>query len=758
MSYIYIPTHIQTRLLPVAFCLVFFVSFSFAQTTPIGSWRTHASYHSLQTLALAQDQIYAGTNGGFFVYEADSQQSTIFSRLDGFSGTNINKLGYESQSQTLIVTYEDGTIDLLQNNVLSTIKAIANNNAIATSKRNTHIFTTSHTVYLSYEFGVVVLDLRTRQIRETYQNLGSNGTSLRILGTTIKGDQIFLATEKGILTGSTKANLQDYRNWKLVLSAEGVPSTAALHIATFAEKVVAVFANREVYESMAIGWQKITSLPAEEVLFLKESQQKLLFGYAGKLLSLEKNKLPVTIAHPLIVSPQEAAYTSAQTLWIADATNGLLSNTEGSFRSYTPNGTITNYFQRLALRQNEVVALPGGYNSTFSPRLNTKGFSVFTPSGWENYSSIPYPTFIQIPPVKDILTTTYIPETQEFLIGSFGQGLWIQKNNSWQTPTDAKAPPSNSRVTSLLTDIEGTLWVTVYGSAAGEPTLYKRTLEGTWTNFIFSNFLARQPIGLVLDDLGQAWIPSGAGGIWVFDPQTNKGKLLNTTAGQGGLPDNRIFALAKDKSGQIWAGTGRGAAYFFNPDQVFDNIPFDAILPIFEGRQILRDEMVTALRIDGGNRKWFGTNNGAWLFDADIRTQLIHFTTQNSPLISNAIAAIEIQPQTGEVFFATDAGVLSYRGTSTESSETYTDVQVFPNPVRPEFAGEVGISGLATNSIVKITDAAGRLVYQTQANGGTAIWAARDYRGRRVVAGIYLIFASTKTGTETFVAKVAVIE
>jgi ligand-binding sensor domain-containing protein len=172
----------------------------------------------------------------------------------------------------------------------------------------------------------------------------------------------------------------------------------------------------------------------------------------------------------------------------------------------------------------------------------------------------------------------------------------------------------------------------------------------------------------------------------------------------------------------------------------------------------LRDDKVTAIAVDGGNRKWMGTERGVWLFNATGEEMIYNFTMDNSPLLSNVIKDIAINHKTGEVFFATDKGIVSYRADATESNSIFQSVKIFPNPVTNSFNGSVGINGLATNATVKITDISGKLIWQTQANGGTATWNVRDYTGRRAATGVYLVFAATSDGVESVVGKIAVVE
>ncbi len=743
----------------LSFLLIFaavFVQRTYGQDIPIGSWRIHASYVSAHTVAVAQKNVYAG--GSLFAYDTEYEQATPLSRLDGFSGINISKLAFDIETQTLVVTYVNGAIDLLKGNSLVSLQFIAQSTGITASKKASHILIYNKLAYLAYDFGVVVIDLVKQQIRESYLNLGSGGTELAIYGTAINQNQIYLATAAGILTAPLAGvNLQDYANWQPVTGE--LPGGAVMQIAAWDTKIYAAFATHEVYEFSGNQWVRNATLPNESALFLTASQGRLLAGYPGKIVSLESQKPPQLISHPFIQSPQEAEYDASGHLWIADAVTGLLGNASGVFKVYAPNGPVSNRFQRLARKQTDIVALPGGYTGTFAPALNPTGFSVFTTTGWQNSTTGNTETSLQLPPVTDLLAAAYNAVNQELYVASFGDGILIKKlQSNWQRLTETNAPPQTARITGLVADTTGTLWAAIYATDAAEPSLYARSKDGQWRSFVFTPFAANQPTHLLIDDYGYCWMSLASGGLWVFDPATNRGRLLSTAVGQGGIPNNLVYSIAKDALGQLWIGTGRGAAYFYNPYNVFENQPFDAIAPIFDGRPVLRDEVVTTIRIDGGNRKWFGTHNGAWLFNADITEQVAHFTTQHTPLLSDAILDVEIQPSTGEVFFSTEAGLISYRGTATESKPQHNQVKVFPNPVRPEFDGTVGISGLATNCIVKVTDVSGRLVYQTRSNGGTATWKVQDYKGRRVASGVYLIFASSDDGSEKQVAKIAVLE
>jgi ligand-binding sensor domain-containing protein len=270
---------------------------------------------------------------------------------------------------------------------------------------------------------------------------------------------------------------------------------------------------------------------------------------------------------------------------------------------------------------------------------------------------------------------------------------------------------------------------------------------------------SQYPLELAVDFYNNIWLildPNQGGGILVFNKEENASRYLNDVDGAGGLPNKSVRSVATDRDGIIWIGTDEGVCYFADPVAVF-SAGVNAVKPIFENRFLLRDDKVTAIAVDGGNRKWIGTERGVWLFGPTGEELIYNFTTDNSPLLSDIILDIAINQETGEVFFSTDQGLVSFRADATEGNFQFQNITIFPNPVTPEFNGTVGISGLATDAIVKITDIAGKLMWETRANGGTASWNVRDNRGRRASTGVYLVFSTSADGLESVVGKIAVV-
>jgi hypothetical protein len=737
-----------------------------AQNIPVGTWRPHPSFRSLQTLAVTGERVYAATEGGLFRFDPGYGNTQVLSRLDGLTGTNVSRLAYAPDPQVLIVAYTDGNVDVWDGTEIQTVTALARAN-LTESKRINHLSVAGRLAYLAGDFGVAVLDLERKNIRETYRNIGPGGTRVAVRATAAAGGNLYLATEGGLLRAAgSGTNLQDFRSWSPVAGPEGVPAANVRWVAPAGNALCAAFDGGGVFLLENGVWQKLDLPGVSRVNGLTPSPNGVLAAVPGGVWVIRPGQAPQRVGDPALADPREAAFDAAGKLWVADGVNGLVSNWEGSFSSYSPAGPLSNAVRRVVAGAGQVVALPGGFGPAYAPKGDTAGVSFFTEEGWRNYAAR-LPGAAPLSEAKDFLRAAYNPTDGSWYLGSYGNGLLVLGADGSVARFDEENSPLRAsteggvRVTGLAVDSEGNAWVALYGVPFGAPSLFVRRRDGTWGNFSFSNIAARFPLDLVLDDAGNKWMPLApvqGGGLWVFDDKGNRTRYLSAAFGSGGLPNAYVTSLASDREGQMWVGTERGAAVFFAPADVLRGAAVDATVPVYEGSRLLRDEVVTAIAVDGGNRKWFGTRNGVFLFNPTTDKLVSHFTAANSPLPADSVASLVIQGRTGEVFVATAGGLVSYRAAATEADPEASSVQIFPNPVRPGFEGLVGISGLPQNALVKITDVSGRLVHETRAQGGTAAWNLRDYRGRRAATGIYLVYAADAEGRKLLVGKMAVIE
>jgi len=315
----------------------------------------------------------------------------------------------------------------------------------------------------------------------------------------------------------------------------------------------------------------------------------------------------------------------------------------------------------------------------------------------------------------------------------------------------------------------GTLWIGGSGSA---DLLYAKTQAGEWYSFDIEGIGSITLSDIAIDNIGQKWVvaPRGVGMVVFNDNGTlsstgdDQSIKLTQNANNGNLASNSVFCIASDFDGEIWVGTDNGISVFYSPESVFAGGNFDSQQILVEqdgyAQYLLENETVTAIAIDGANRKWIGTAKaGVFLMSDDGTEQIQHFTVENSPLFSDQITSLGIDHLSGEVFIGTDKGIISYKGTATWGNPEFTedDVYAYPNPVEPHYEGPIAIKGLVRDADVKITDAAGHVVYATVADGGQAIWNGNSFNGRRAKSGVYMVFASNEDGKETFVTKILFI-
>jgi TSS9, PorZ, N-terminal beta-propeller domain/Two component regulator propeller len=731
----------------LAFC--FLTSRSTAQSNiPVGQWRTHISYNSINGIAIGDSKVYAAASVGLMVLDEQDKSIVSYSKLNGLSEGTIRYLNVDETSGDVFLAYDDGALDIIQGNTILNYSRLKDT-PITGPKKINHVAFNENLAYLSADYGVVVFDTKKLEVKETWRDLGAGGIPLAINQSTILGDTVFLASENGVIAGDLKDNLLDFASWKRYDQNELRGPVHA--ISTFDGKVYAAVDN--------VGLFRFENGIITKEVFLQNVVFQSLNASADHLVICEKNHLWLLSKtgvlteslSPLITGLQFAVEDSQGITWAGDEKNGLLSINGGTGSNYIANGPAFNTPFRLTFSGGQLYAIEGGYSSNFISLGNEGNVSIFSEGRWISETS----------PLKDLTDLTFVGDV--VFLSSFGQGVQSGKvgspdiiyNETNSTLINSSPPGNFVDITALAGATEG-LWVANYDVSS---SLHWFS-NGSWQDYAFPFSAAHFPVSLSVDYTGSVWAtlnPSEGGGILVFNKEENKAAYLTEEAGAGGLPDRNVYCLSSDRDGSMWIGTEKGVAYMLNPAAVFGT-GVNAVRPIFENRFLLSDEKITAIAVDGGNRKWIGTERGAWLFGPSGDELVYNFTTDNSPLLSNVIRDIAIDPEDGEVFFATDGGIVSFRSDATVSNGDYTSVKVFPNPVTIEFNGLVGISGLATDAIVKITDSGGKLVWQTRANGGTATWNVRNYHGRRATTGIYLIFSATSDGSQHYVGKIAVIE
>jgi hypothetical protein len=384
-------------------------------------------------------------------------------------------------------------------------------------------------------------------------------------------------------------------------------------------------------------------------------------------------------------------------------------------------------------------------------------------------------------------------DNMHFFVSSYGTGLYEFKNNvfaNWYNhlnstlETIIPADPYNYiRLDGAIFDQQGNLFVANTGAASG---IKIRQVNGTWTQLKYSDLASKPTLGKVLisnQNSNQKWVLSvrSQPGVFVFDDNgtlTDQSDDKTVFISKFTYPDQdntgnikliskfpgAVYSIAQDKNGIVWVGTDMGPFLFNNASKIFnaDYTCSRVKIPRADSTNLadylLVNEKIKGIAIDGANRKWLATEtSGVYLMSANGQQTIQHFTTSNSPLLSNNILSIAINPVTGETFFGTDQGLISYQSDASEAGATFGNVYAYPNPVRQGFTGVITITGLVENTQVKITDINGNLVCETVSNGSLATWNGKDIHGRKVNTGIYLAICANADGTQSAITKILVI-
>ncbi|MBJ7428160.1 MAG: T9SS type A sorting domain-containing protein [Bacteroidia bacterium] len=734
----------------------------------IGTWRVHLPYWQNKTIAAIGSTVYVGSSSSVFAYNEAEKELERISKVNGLSDVEVKLLRSNPNNKLLFIVYENGNIDLLQNDQITNMPQIFQRNVIGKKAINDVTFYNGK-AYLACSFGIVVIDINKKQIVDSYQNIGAKGSNIEILDIAVLDNFLYASTYTGIYRASLNSgNLSDFNFWSLIKSSSKSNKIEAYNGILYAEvdSVLNTFSNNT--------WTPINDSSLNNTFDLVISNNKLIVTTNLNVSEILANN---TITKTGKAYKNSAVQLPNNRFATVDNFAGIQLFPGGEFNGSDfiyPNGPYNKIATDFKFINGKLYAA-SGYAPFFNESFRSNGLYIYENNNWTNTSQGNAP--ITPSNIRDLLTITYDDVNDKLFAASYGSGLVkmdmtgrvekvYDKNNSILQEAFA----GSCRVAGLAFDTDKNLWFTNHSS--GQPICVLRN-DGVMQCFSVGNVFSGSNYlsALTIDDENQKWIAhTRNGGLLVFNdggdianPNNDAVKVLTKDIGNGALASNQVNCITKDKRGEMWIGTSEGLSIFSSPELIFGagDASFDSRQIVIKTGLVfsnfLGGENINCITVDGANRKWIGTNNGVWLVSSDGYTVIHNFTTKNSPLLDNYVLSVGIDNNTGEVFFGTLKGINSFMGNATESGPNFQTVEVFPNPVRPNFTGDISIKGLAENVNVKITDIAGNLVAETTSNGGFATWNGRNFSGSRVATGVYLIFAANKDGSKSIVSKVAFI-
>lgn len=756
------------------FCLIFFNIITVFGQVPIGHWTTHAPGAKVINVEKVHEKIFAATPYEIFYYNTGDNSINKLTKVNGLSDFGVSVMRYNPATDQILVGYSNANIDIIdKDDNVSNINDIKIKDILADKIIN-DVYFIDKLAYVCCGFGIVVIDMSRMEVKDTYV-IGRNGAYLNVNDITVYDGKFYAATSNGVYYADyDNENLADYSQWQRDNSMIH-HSINYSEIETFNNELLANYSENKygsdtlfVFDGDKWNYFEKSSHAIKRDIKAQDDRLILVEHYSVKVLNKNHN----TIFDAYIdLEPFAAIYDNTNKVyWIGDRYNSLIKIYSDKTREdIIFNGPYNNTNFEIKARGNQLWVAAGGYTSTWAKRWMNDGIYYYTDYEWTNLNRNTHDAFDTI---NDLVTVAIDPvDESKVYVGSYHKGLLefedfqlINIYNNTNSSLDFLTGYSYIYVTGLDFDSKNNLWVANHGT---DKMLSVKTTKGDW----FSYNIGSDDIShLAIDGNDYKWVLTRNGTFVVFnenktisDISDDRYKTIGKTPGQGGL-HSEANCMALDKNGTMWIGTNDGLALFYSTSKIFQQgANYDAsriLVPRNDGSgqadYLLSGESVLSICVDDANNLWVGTRNGVFYISNNGLTEYHHFTQENSPLLSNTVQSIAIDEE-GNVFFATDKGIISYRGIATESKKTNSDVIVYPNPVRHDYTGLVGIKNLIDNTLVKITTVDGSFVTHLYSEGGQAVWDCTTINGDKVAPGVYLIFVSDRSGNETFATKILIM-
>ncbi|MBQ9656063.1 MAG: Por secretion system protein [Prevotella sp.] len=688
----------------------------------VGTWHNYLAYHDVQQIQDAGNDLFVLASNALYQYHKSDQSITTYDKVNGLTDTNITHIRWCQQAKRLIAVYSNMNIDLVETNGNVTNISDVYTKAIIGDKTVNSIYTYNQYAYLACGFGIVKIDVKRAEISESYM-LDRNVTDVAVsdnhLYAKIVDKKTTLAGTPVIPYGFTTINLD------------------SLEAARYKTEIITYYIKGSLSANLIDAGQWEKSIYDESSRFVKDNSDY------DKYIDLVK--------------------------------------------TLKPGGPDNNHVGFLRFTNNHLYSCGGIPGGNFIPTI-PGNIQVWDGSDWTIYQNQLETTTGHS--YMDLATLDADPHDATHVFAGGRTGLYEFKNgkflkeynydNSELLTTAAIDAPSKdyTMVQTVKYDNNGSLWILNSGSPS--TSLFEITREGQWISHDKKEFYNSSQraydnmVNAFFDSRGILWFCNCRfvePAVICYQKSTDVAiaykKFVNQDGSSIDLKDDGIYCLAEDKESNIWIGTTAGPIVIMK-DQIgksADEIVFTQVkVPRNDGTNyadyLLAGNIITSIAVDEGGRKWFATSsNGVYLISADNMTQIQHFTTDNSPLLSNNVQSVTINSATGEVFFGTENGLCSYISDATQTNEEMTsdNVWAYPNPVNPGYSGPITITGLSYNADVKILSANGALVFEGQSNGGIFVWYGSDLKGRRVASGVYMVVTATSTGEKGTVCKIAIV-
>lgn len=772
--------------------LITFVSLCFhvaaQEGVGIGNWRTHMPYRNVIDVELLGSKVYAATEYELFTYDKDDNSIQILNKINGLSDIGISTIRRNPTLDLLMVAYTDANIDLIdkQGNVFN-MSDIKDKNILGNKTINSITFK-GELAYVACGFGIVVFDLGRQEVKDTYY-IGENGGAVDVTDIDFYKGRIYASTTDGLYYANESSNnLADFSSWSFDNSLIH-PHLNYNEMEVFGGKLLlnytdGTFGADTMFVYDGNQWSYFDKSYTSNIQEIRSVGNKLFVSdyYRVNVFDDSFHQVDNIFACGSTLYPNAAIQDDKGMYWIGDKLRGMIRARDSwnyDDKNYCPNGPYSKNVFELSSYGKHVWIATGGHAPNWSKMYYKDGVCHFDGNWWTNLNRKTVPV-IEEDNISDFICCATDPwDTTVTYVGTWGYGVMKFKSNQFVMRYDDSnstlerwtLDPQYINISGLAFDSHGNLWV---ANSGANNLLSVMDRNGQWRSYNLGGTNSGIDIAnLIVDGNDYKWILRRSGSddkIIVFNDNgtldnntDDQVKALRCVAGQGGLSGSSANCFVVDRNGAVWVGTDSGPCFYSDTRRLFGSEPYDAsviLVPRNDGTTnadpLFNEIKVLSIAVDGNNNKWFGLESGVYEMTPDCKTEKLHFNVDNSPLLDNSVNTMVINDD-GEVFFGTNLGVISYRGSATPGGPTNNEVVAYPNPVRPGYSGYVGIKGLVEDALVNITTVDGSFVTQLIAEGGQAVWDCTTVDGRKVLPGVYLVFVSTLDGKERLATKILIM-
>lgn len=741
------------------------------------SWTGYFSYVSIKSISQGNDKIYAAAENAIFTYDLSTEEISSISTINGLSGNPISTAYYSENNGLYVIGYENGLIEIVidgEDNVLKVVDILDKTTIPPNMKTINHFNEYNGRLYISTGFGISVYNLETLEFGDTYF-IGDLGSQINITQTTVQGDLIYASSSENGIKSALVAdeNIIDYQQWATVIGGgyKGIQSLGVELYAVNNSNIILKF-------DLDVGFLQIDTFLSPVVDFrafsgvLTITTNSSIHSFSEGYVLI--NEITSLFEYDYLL---QAGYAFNNSFYLGTTDLGMLIVPFNVNRALQvlPEGPLYNQPFTIEASPGKLWVAFGDVDLTFNPYpLTRKGISNYRNESWTN---IKYDSLTDLLDVEDVNDLVFIKSNpnnpNETYMSSYQKGLLKIKN---QDPTilynETNSPleiPGGDEALGIRLygsdfDKQDNFW---FVQSRIDKGLIKLTPEGQFQTIDISNIINAEDelaLGkLVVSREGYVFFGAVSSGLVGYNPTTNEFNKIGEALGNGNLPSTDIKALAFDNQNRLWIGTRKGLRVLYSARNFFESgadIDSQPIIILDDGvpQELLFLQSITDIEVDGSNNKWVSTaTSGVFYLSSNGQETLLRFTSANSPLPSDTVLDISIDDADGTVYFATKDGLVAYDGTSTAPGEDLESVYAYPNPVRPNYFGNVTIDGLTAKANVKITDITGNLVFETTSQGGSVEWDTTAFGKYKVASGVYLVLITSDDNLLTKVAKIMII-